>query len=251
MSGKKVQRPAKRIRRSNADRVGPLRNFANLYSGLASRAQSDRTFTSRTNHGKSGTSDAPGGGTGLAYRVIDKYIEQGRRMAEQFNRQSYGKILGGAPVQQLIDRMLRYQAEMLPLWLDLFGSLVQFDRVPLRDNGIHPGQPSADANWSEIALEVSSIQPIAVSIQLKPASGGRDLIISRLYASERRKPALKKIRFARSRNGVQGKLSITIPAEQPAGTYSGVFIDRSTGSACGSLSVRVAEVQPKAHRPSA
>ena len=77
-----------------------------------------------TNAAKPVQSDAPrrapaGGplaeGVELAYSVIEKYIAEGRRTAEGFSSQPYTTRAATDNLQDILERILRFQAEILPL----------------------------------------------------------------------------------------------------------------------------------------
>src|SRR5579862_2474704 len=127
-------RDRKRLHRDDPARIEPLRNFSKLYSRSSS--------VNGANAAKAAQPEAPARATGsgplaegveLAYNVIEKYIAEGRRTAEGFSNQPYSTHLASANdnLQVLVERMLRFQTEMLPLWIETLATLVKVD--PARD----------------------------------------------------------------------------------------------------------------------
>lgn len=235
----------KRLRRKDPVRVGPLRNFANLYrpTGLSNdKSDSESPVSLKQARGQAGGESKPSEGVGLAYRVIEKYLNDGLRTAEQLNAQPYGTRPMAAPLQELIDRMLRYQADMVPLWLDLLGSLVRADpAAPVYSRRPDArGMTNGVLTNSKFSIETASRQPVEVSLDLQLNSEHIALATPGLHALDSRKPALTDIRFVPATSRNRAKLSIRIPTRQPAGVYSGVVIDRASGDTRGTLSIRVA-----------
>ena len=229
----------KRAHKKDPARSGPIRNFANLYrsaDGVGAAANS--TTPSRAERTKTGAGQSDG--VGLAYQVIEKYINAGRSAAAQFSKQSYGMGPVTRPLQEVIDRILRYQAEMLPLWLDLFGSLGRVDafrmsNVPAASRPISNG----DRPPQNVAFEVSSRRPVEVSIDLDSEFTHTALVTPGLYSLERNKPSLTDIRFTPGKGARRAKLQVRIPDRQPPGLYSGVVIDPKSEQTRGTLSIRV------------
>jgi hypothetical protein len=182
--------------------------------------------------------------------VVEKYISQGRKSAEQLSKESYRATSGARPLQELIDRMLRSQAEMLPLWLDLFGSLSRVDSF--RPN--YPAGPTAERENNgirqdcAISIEMTCSRPVEVSIDFDHESTQVPLVTPGLYALDRHKPVLTGVSFVPQIGRKRGKLSIKVPDQQPAGSYSGVMVDPRSGETRGTLSVRIGDARSTAGR---
>ena len=160
----------KRLHRGDPARVGPIRDFSKLYS----RADS----ANGTHPAKPVRSDAPrkaGGGplaegVELAYSVIEKYIAEGRRTAEGFSSQPYPTRATNDNLQEVLERLLRFQTEMLPLWIETLATLVKVDpsrngHAPAPDTWPHPnGVQKADT--MAVSIEVVSVRPVQVSVEL-------------------------------------------------------------------------------------
>jgi hypothetical protein len=237
----------KRLHRADPARTGPERDFSKLYHGIESingRNAASRAVHSDAPH--SGVDNGPRAeGIELAYSVIDKYIAEGRKAAEGFSNQSYTTRVASDNLQNILERMLHFQAEILPLWIEMLATLVRFD--PSRN-----GSAAAPDIWSlfnsaanretmAASIEVVSFRPVQVSIALQPNSEAQCLIALGLNAVDSKKPALTDIRFVTDEIRGGMKLRICVPEGQPSGIYSGVIVNRDTGETRGTLSIRIAD----------
>jgi hypothetical protein len=238
-------------RQGDPARFGPVRHFANIYRRPGSsngEANSESPMSQQPRRPKESRSDQVSAGVGLAYRVIEKYINEGRRVGEQFNRQPDRRGATTRPLQELVNRMLRYQAELLPLWLDLLGSLTKVDFARIADPaGSDRRQLRKRASTDgKVSIELTSTRPTEISFELQEDSESFALVIPGLQALDPHKPTLTDIHFVPRTGRGRGKLRVTIPNRQPPGTYSGVIVDRKTGDIRGTLSVRVADIRSSA-----
>jgi hypothetical protein len=184
-------------------------------------------------------------GVELAYTVIEKYIAEGRRTAEGLSNQPYATRTPNDNLQVLVERMLRFQAEMLPLWIETLATLVKVDPA---QNGHAPssdlwprsnGAPKAET--MAVTIEVVSLRPVQVSVELRPNSEPQSLVALGLSAVDSEKPILKDISLVPDEIAGRIKLRLRIPESQPPGTYSGVIVNRENGETRGTLSVRIAD----------
>lgn len=252
-----------RFRREHPARSGPNRNFKLLYE---SPAQSNRAPHSNSDpkaapNGRE-REDAYSGGVGLAYQVIDQYIAAGRNAAEQFNRQFYNLDAGGDELQPLIERLLRFQSEIAPIWLDMIANLVRIDpraaataspnsyggmqaqdragAVPnsTRKTADHPSSSNAVNAPVLFTLEISSRRPVEVSVRLELGAERTAVVCAGLLSPGPGKPPITDVKIIEERDG-RPKIHVAIPPDQPPGVYSGVVVERRSGNPCGTLSVRV------------
>jgi hypothetical protein len=236
----------KRLHRDDPARIAPVRNFSKLYSRSSS--------VNGTNAAKAVQPDAPlrtkGGGplaegVELAYSVIEKYIAEGRQTAEGLSNQPYATNAPNDNLQVLVERMLRFQADMLPLWIETLATLVKVD--PAR-NGYAPSSdvwPRSNGvqntDTMAVTIEVVSLRPVQVSVELRPNSEPQSIVALGLSAVDSEKPILKDISLVPDEVAGRVKLRLRIPENQPPGTYSGVIVNRENGETRGTLSVRIAD----------
>jgi hypothetical protein len=236
----------KRLHREDPARVAPVRNFSNLY-------RQNESANGRVKPAKTAAPDEAGNGAGrgplaegveLAYRVIEKYVSEGRRTAEGFSNQAYTTRAATDNLQNILERMLRFQTEILPLWVETLSTLVRVDpsetaHAPADGRPLTGGASNGAADG--VSIEVVSRRPIKVSVDLRPNSEMKSLVALGLGAVDSKKPALKDVRFVPDETPGRIKLRIRVPDKQPPGTYSGVIVNRNNGEARGTLSVRIAD----------
>jgi hypothetical protein len=234
----------KRLHRGDPERVGPIRDFSNLYS----RSES----VNGAHPAKPVPSDAPckagsgplAEGVELAYSVIEKYIAEGRRTAEGISSQPYSIRATNDNLQDILERMLRFQAEMLPLWLETLTTLVKVDASRNGHGPAPDAWPRSNGGHNKpmaVSIEVVSLRPVQVSVELQPNSDARSLVSLGLNAIDSSKPALTDISFVPDEVTGRITLRLRIPESQPTGTYSGVVVNRDTGETRGTLSARIAD----------
>jgi hypothetical protein len=236
----------KRLRRADPVRVAPVRNFSKLYTPHDS--------VNGTGPDKPAQSDAPrkvrsagplAEGVKLAYSVIDKYIAEGRRTAEGIGSQPYPTRAPNDNLQDILERILRFQSEMLPLWIETLATLVKV--APSR-NGSGAGpkpepRPGAGpkSDTMAVSIEVVSLRPVQVSVEIPPNCEAQSLVALGLSAVDPRKPVLTDISLVPDEVMGRIKLRLRIPENQPSGTYSGVIVNRDSGETRGTLSIRIAD----------
>jgi hypothetical protein len=230
----------KRLHRRDPARTGPVRSFTDLYIPRQRRGGRDtRTNGSPPQDG----AESPGQGVGLAYQVIDKHINDGRRAAAMLNGQPYNARTATDLLQEVIERTLRYSTELLPLWLEALTSAVRIEppRLPSASPGISGADDRDRGDGSTaVAIEMISSRPVTVSFDLRENSERMPLAVLGLRAVERGKPELSDINIEPDPTGGL-KLRICIPQSCPPGAFSGVIVNRETGESRGTLTVRVSE----------
>jgi hypothetical protein len=232
----------KRLHREDPLRTGPIRGFAGLYrrpdslNGRANSVESSEQVRPRAQ-----SNDPLTRGVELAYQVIEKYIVDGRRTAEQLNNQPYNARPPVDALQEMLQRMLRYQSDLIPLWVNILGNLVKVDPSRMPSPGASHNGPAANGASKNgargLAFELASSRPVRVQLDLRDSSNGRPLTTHGLHAVEADKPALTEIKFLPAEGDGPGTLRISIPADQPPGAYAGVVVDHATGEPHGTLSV--------------
>jgi hypothetical protein len=236
---------SERLHRPDPVRTSPLRSFSNLYRGP--EASNSRVTRDNYASGEQANPVADSGplaqGVELAYRVIERYVSEGRRTAERFNSEPYNLRSATDGAQGLFEMMLRLQTEMLPLWLDTMKSMLGADasstsyesglRAKASTNG------AAKEGSAVVSIELISTRPVRVSLELRDHSEKLPLVSLGLRAVDPDRPMITDISFVPGDDGDGPRLRIRIPEGQPPGVYSGVIVNRDTGEARGTLSVRL------------
>jgi len=224
-----------RIRRPPLDRTEPIRAWSALFGSGPGGSLND--VVSRS--------------VELGYRVIDEYIRQGQRVAERFNDRSYGPETVTGDIQELGARMAQYASDFFGLWLDFMqvvmsgGTLRETSgaadgaraRPAAPDNGAARRTPEAPAP-TRVRIEIVSLRPAEVSLDLRPEAAGRPLVAQGLRAVDPAKPKLDDVALEAGPGG-ELLVRIRVPGDAPPGTYNGVVVDAETSRPLGTLSVRV------------
>lgn len=238
----------KRIHRQDPTRTGPIRNFSNVY-----RRPDISSGSRQTAYRKVAEAASPSGidnnpvaqAVELGYQIIETYLQTGRQAAGQFNDRAYAVRPTNDKVPDLLSRIARSYGEMLPIWLELAGSLVRVDRPPAsvpRAWDVGTSANDVQNNGSKaVALELVSRRPVRVSLELREPPNGVLLTTHGLRAIDPDKPPLTDVSFVPGGTNGCGSLRIAIPDGHPSGLYSGVIVDRETGESRGTLSIRIAD----------
>jgi hypothetical protein len=236
----------KRLRRDDPARTSPVRDFSKLYRRPQVVKGGDAVKPDSSDASRTGGARGPlAEGVELAYSVIEKYIAEGRRTAEGLNNQPYTTRVTNENLQDILERVLRLQAEALPLWIETLATLTKVN--PSRNGYAAPpdvwprpnGTPNSET--TPVSIEVLSVRPVQVSIELRPNCDAQSLVALGLNAVDSRKPAVTDVSFVPDTVRGRVKLCIRIPDNQPPGTYSGVIVNRDSSETRGTLSIRIAD----------
>lgn len=256
-----------RKHREDPERSGPRRDWSSLYRQPDARDGAARPPAQDIGHADA-IDDAVAHGVELGYRVIDEYIRQGQRAAERFNRDGYGNghydsDAAAGDLQELLERLMRYSARLLPQWLEAAGALAPASEI-LRDllrewdtqsrNGASSEGASSDNAKSgqasstgaapdgneQLAIEVVSSRATRVTLNLRAHSARPALLAGGLRAINPEWPPLTEVALVAVDGGGSPVVRIRVPDDQPAGVYTGVLVDAHSGEPCGTLSVRIA-----------
>ena len=239
-----------RIRRPDLERHGPIRDATTYLRDSDSWNEKTQDGTSREDGqgSKVGSfDDVVTQGVKLGYKVIEQYISQGQRVAEQISRPFQKGVpeAGAADVVHGVVRLYKDMADVCGNALDLIarnpgfwswlGSFAQ-------SNGTHaPGGMPGTLNGTGAAfsVEITSTRPTEVMLNVGPSPHPYIPLVHALHAPDRRVPPLTSIAFQRSPKSNMPVLLLKIPAKQPSGLYTGVVVDKDTNQPRGTLTVRV------------
>lgn len=236
----------KRLHRDEPLRIAPVRDFSKLYRRPDSLNGTNKAKTAQADPPRKARSGGPlADGVALAYSVIEKYIAEGRRTAEEISNQPYTTRAASDNLQGILERVLRFQAEILPLWIETLATLVRADPA---GNGF----AAAVAEWPRTnggpgagsmtpSIEVLSLRPVEVSVDIRPNADLKSLVVLALNSVDPKKPAFTDITFVPCESPGKTKLRIRVPESQPSGTYSGVIVNRESGETRGTLSIRIVD----------
>jgi hypothetical protein len=167
----------------------------------------------------------------MGYRVIDEYLQQGRRAAESLGLG--GGIAGGLAAAGSFQALSARLFSDALVWLEHLARLT----TP-SDSEARPPKPGvAGSSAQGFGVRVVSASPVEVDLRLEPGCDDRALGVHDLREADSDAPALPVELAHRERWHV----GLRVPADQPHGLYTGIVYDRSDGSICGTVAVRVGE----------
>lgn len=227
---------SRRIRRESPERIAPNRSLSKLITEPgAINGRGAPSSSSSSAQGSASAGDPIADGVKRAYQVIDRYINEGRRVAGQFvGANSTAAASAPGNLQSLFEQMMRRQTELLPLWLEMLGALGAPERPSMDPSD--PGGSATNGN-AKVAIELSSKRPVQVELNLRAHPPIDALAIPGLHPVEGEHPPIKEIAFT-SGSGAD-VLQIRVPDDQPPGVYAGVIVNRKSGHPCGSLTIRL------------
>jgi len=233
-----------RLHRQDASRTGPRRDFSFVYRRPAENPKSEEHTAVEGEQPRANFSSPTGSAresVELAYQVIQKHIDAGRRAAEDLGENLYKPRSASDSFQQVLEKTLSFQAEILPVWLEVIGALSKGSSAA---GAFTPGT-AADQNGNPTAyaptwtVEVISARPLEVSLDIRPHSQTLALATPGLQSIDNGTLALTAIDFFPQHNGSRPKVRISIPEGQASGTFSGVVVNREGGEVRGTMSVRI------------
>ncbi len=241
-----------RLRRANPERTGPIRDWSKLYQTPSPQDSANRPPNSLVNgFGRQSeeTSEAALRGVELGYRIVDKHIREGHSAAQCHQRDtaaSQTEERGGitqTDADKVIDRTFRAISDLLPLWRDLFNSVVTSGllRIPSPgpNSGYSPGNAPAEAGVVDI--ELASPRPARVTLALQPGHDCRRLVVRGLHAIDPQKASVTNVEFSPAVAGQRACMRIRVSADHPSGVYTGVVVDKDSEQPCGTLTVRISD----------
>ena len=247
-----------RLRRVDPQRTEPIRNWSTLYrpseSERAEHPSSNSAVESRADPADPAHSDmgneTVSRGVKLGYEVIEEHLRQGQKVAQMLSGRSTERKTVEGNIRAMAERIFRYSADLGSLWVDFIDSIAGSPEA-VRDLvsmfSSKEKSPEVQPNGGEsrpVSVEVVSARPARVTLDIRPESAGRRLVVHDLRAAGSDIPPLTGIRFVTGRadalrTDALTYFRITVPAQQPVGLYHGVVMDQDSGQVCGTLSVRI------------
>lgn len=273
-----------RIRRKDPDRDAPIRSWSNMFrspagtvaapngNGTAIGVPSDEFITAGVAISPAPESSASEQepiseeayhGVESAYRVIDEYLQEGRRAAQARLDEARATASGASnmsgvdptgiknateSLQEMITQGVRFYSSLAPLWAGFVNSMATSAGVlnsstttpataPLAPAPIPRGADITGA--APISIEIASARMARVTIDLAPQASVTNLATTGLHALEPGRPPLADIKFTIDASANRPVVRIRVPDHQPAGVYNGVVVDKDSGDPRGTITVRI------------
>ena len=207
-----------RVRRSAQSNSGPQRNISGVFGDI----NNDYIEESVKN----------------AYRIVEPWMKQGQRMAQQLGQNAYGPLMLPDSTRDLQGRWLQISGEMVATWFDMMGAasdwvmpgLMPGNSDDSNDRKSHKDRSSSREKISSHDFMISGHQPARVKIKLGPIDAN-----CRLRAKGFGKGI--KVRFRARSNRLMVRVKISEEAE--SGSYKGKIVDRDYGDVLGRIRIEV------------
>ncbi|MEQ8859041.1 MAG: hypothetical protein RIC56_10360 [Pseudomonadales bacterium] len=236
-----------RFSRPDLPRTAPYHDMASLLNVASSRRHPDAPPGAAAEEASRAGPDFVTSGVRAAYQVIDTYMNQGQKVARQLGKLSYAPLRLGRRIPDFQARWLQLSNDLMADWFDLVG-LYSEAVMSLGENGAEEGpaapqggaeqHPDASGSTLTVDYEVVSPRPARLHHEFFSHRATPDLATHGLRSLD---PTLEPIDVGFE--PVPGEdrvvIKIRIPADQPAGTYSGALLDATSADAVGTLSLRL------------
>jgi hypothetical protein len=248
-----------RVKRPRLKREGPIRSWP---AAMGADAEDPAGAESPRQQRPAGNGQDPlHRGVVLGGQVVDEWIRQAQQTARML-----GTPAAGAGWPDAGGRMFRAASDFMAAWMTAVSAPMQAGAAPWNGAGTQPrahdngaaappsngSQPSAGgatappevrttaaAMGPRVTVDVSSPRPVEISIVLNARSGA-PLRVLDLRTDDGKAPRIRAPHLEPA-DGDGLSLRITVPADQPAGTYRATIIDEATDSGVGLLTVKVRE----------
>lgn len=228
-----------RQRRPTPARTSPIRDFSTVLHPEPAKPTASAEPQPEQANGQQPRSDflsdTVAQGARLGYAVIQEQIRQGQLIAQQWTQ---GKRPGnGFDVSALLQRTMHLSTDLGALLFDVTSAITK--------NGAGDARRADGASTTSAGVGAQSVANVRMSVEIEARGHTKVMLdlsasaieghlhVPALYSLAGDSPPLTRIAF----EGLA--LRVQIPDEQPAGTYSGVVVDRRTNEPRGTLSVQL------------
>jgi hypothetical protein len=275
MAKKRRGSKSKRRQRPDPARTGPIRSGTahvrrhakppNDTVGAGAREQPPDSIVDTVKQTIEGVVD-------LGYTVIEQQIREGQQAADRLRAGLATSPQLNTDVNNLVEGLVATTRDVGATWLDVISIVLRSvgpqTPCPTPPRGFAAaGQPgmtrartgtTTRTSTSGSATTISSITPAdaaapavppvilvtgirvrRVTLDLRPPSIQFVPFVRSLAASDPRHAPLTGVRFELSADQTHSVLSVNVPRNQPAGTYTGVIVDSTTNEPGGTVSVTV------------
>ena len=249
-----------RVTRPILDRDRPVRSWASEVSPIPTREGADTVHAGPEE--SLGDQDPIFRGVVGGGRVVDEWIRQAQQTARLLG--GTGSTFGWADTS---GRMVKAASDLMAAWLSLFGAIppngeASFaaprhsarpestwaasdpappigdeQELPHAPTHGHPDRAAHSSSGSRVRLEIASRRPVEVTLDLH-RNGIAQFRVLDLRAESGDAPRIQGTTLEGGH--AEGlRLRLTVPDDQPRGTYHAVILDSVLDSAVGTVTLRV------------
>jgi hypothetical protein len=180
----------------------------------------------------------------IGYSVIGDNLRQGRAAADRFGAGTYkpGDVTGD--LGQMGRRLMDAARDLSVIWFDFLQAALRDPRLAaaLQPQPIAPSPPSGGSSGAQVDVPLVCTFPgkaaTVVQAQLSRPAQPTILTTAGLHTATGSEPPITTVTFLAAAGGGVTAV-VRIPADQPAGTYSGVISDAGSHAPLGMLAVKV------------
>jgi len=191
-----------------------------------------------------------------AYQLIDEYMRQGQKMAENLWVPLGGGESGAAAAFNAPERLMRAMGDMTMAWMEVM------QQVTLGAQSAQPGKakaapfsagrgvprnpnqttkPGAREAPAGLTVNVSSAGRVEVSVQLNDFSDIANLVPTPLRPFQGDASAIADVRL--EVREAEAVMHVVVPDGQPPGVYNGLLLTRDTQRPKGTINLVVGELE--------
>lgn len=193
-----------------------------------------------------------------AYRLIDDYVRQGQRFAENLWLPFQGASGRNQEAFNAPGRLLRAMSDMTNAWLELMQQSAgagdrEAERAPVGTAGpfaaaSRRAEPQTVGSRADVPASpgnrrlhviVRSKGRVEVNLELHGPHDAAALVATELRSLRTGTEPVRDITVSLT-EGDAPALTIVVPDDQPPGIYNGLLLERTTQRPCGTISLSVA-----------
>lgn len=194
-----------------------------------------------------------------AYQLIDEYMRQGQKMAENLWIPLGASGEGAAAAFNAPERFMRAMGDMTMAWVEVMQQFTESAQAP--ENGRGKAGPfgaqrtaskpktasgtASTVSGTGLTVSVESVGRVTVSVQLSEAGAVATLVPTPLRPLKGDAAAIGDVRLE-LREGESPVLHVVVPEGQPAGVYNGLLLARDTERPRGTINLVVSEPERRA-----
>lgn len=249
---------SERKTRPELERSEPVRDWSTMFRASSGDGS---THSGGNGHGSAGNASEPetreaDRDVAMGYRVVEEYMRRGAAAARQMS-EGISSGPDSRAANQLFERLLQSATDLGGVWIEMLQTLWS-SQAPDVPRGEGPGSfelhsapaqrdaPAAEASSANakqspaIAFRVHGGRSVELSATLSAEPhAGQQWIVHDLRALDPSVPRIERAHFEYQPDQSRCVIALDIPAEQPAGMYSGLIVDAESNLPRGTVSVRL------------
>jgi hypothetical protein len=239
-----------RIKRPELERTSPERRWNGVFEPRDAEADARSEERPPADGDFTRSESTPYEAVNGAYRVIDEYMRQGQKMAEEF----WLPLSGGSArdVSRVFERFMRAAGDMGMAWVEMMSPMRPPSRTespkgsagPFATSTSHPDGDATSgrarsAEPTGLSVSIESSRRVEVTVDLRGGASPSDLALGALTALDSAAAPLGDVKLEPDEVDGHVVVRIRVPENQASGVYNGILLDRSTSRPRGTVSLVV------------